>query len=137
MNLVALEARLVNNVIYSQFSVGGGLVTPRYELHGETLRFEVTSSKPTGHKTGKGMVQVQDDCVSRRFMTLTFPATERARFLAVLKLIKRGGEKRSQAVRELRAAVPWGHHASALATVSDAAARLLLLTGSIAAEPVA
>ena len=56
-NGVVLEARLVNNVIYSQFSVGGGLVTARYELRGDTLRFEVTSSKPAGQKTGQGQVQ--------------------------------------------------------------------------------
>ena len=41
--------------------------------------------------------------------------------------IKRGGEKLSQAVRELLAAVPWGHHANALARVSDPAARLYYL----------
>ena len=56
-NGVVLEARLVNNVIYSQFAVGGGLVTARYELKGNTLRFEVTSSKPAGQKTGEGRVQ--------------------------------------------------------------------------------
>jgi hypothetical protein len=56
-NGVVLEARLVNNVIYSQFSVGGGLVTGRYELRGDTLRFEVTSSKPAAQKTGEGRVQ--------------------------------------------------------------------------------
>ena len=41
--------------------------------------------------------------------------------------IKRGGEKLSQAVRELLAAVPWGHHANALARVADPAARLYYL----------
>jgi hypothetical protein len=56
-NGVVLEARLVNNVIYSQFSVGGGLVTARYELRGDTLRFEVTSSKPAAQKKGEGRVQ--------------------------------------------------------------------------------
>jgi hypothetical protein len=56
-NGVVIEARLVSNVIYSQFAVGGGLVTARYELHGDTLRFEVTSSKPSGQKTGEGRVQ--------------------------------------------------------------------------------
>jgi hypothetical protein len=51
-NAVALDARLVNGVIYSQFEVGGYLLTARYELRGETLRFEVTSSKPAAKKTG-------------------------------------------------------------------------------------
>ncbi len=56
-NGVVFEARLVNNVIYSQFAVGGGLVTARYELRGDTLRFEVTSSKPAGQKSGQGQAQ--------------------------------------------------------------------------------
>src|ERR1700732_428478 len=51
-NAVALDARLVNRVIYSQFEVGGYLLTARYELRGDTLRFEVTSSKPAAKKTG-------------------------------------------------------------------------------------
>ncbi len=38
--------------------------------------------------------------------------------------IKRGGDKLSQAVRELLSAIPWGHHANALAKVSDPASRL-------------
>ncbi len=41
--------------------------------------------------------------------------------------IKRRGDKLSQAVRELLSAVPWGHHANALARVSDPAARLYYL----------
>jgi predicted nuclease of restriction endonuclease-like (RecB) superfamily len=41
--------------------------------------------------------------------------------------IKRGSEKLSRAMRELLAAVPWGHHANALARVSDPAARLYYL----------
>jgi predicted nuclease of restriction endonuclease-like (RecB) superfamily len=41
--------------------------------------------------------------------------------------IKRGADKLSQAVRELLAAVPWGHHANALTKVSDPAARLYYL----------
>jgi predicted nuclease of restriction endonuclease-like (RecB) superfamily len=41
--------------------------------------------------------------------------------------IKRGGNKLSQAVRELLTAVPWGHHANALARVFDPAARLYYL----------
>lgn len=56
-NGVVLEARLANNVIYSQFAVGGGLVTARYELRGDRLQFEVTSSKPAAQKTGEGRVQ--------------------------------------------------------------------------------
>ena len=38
--------------------------------------------------------------------------------------IRRGGEKRSQPVTKLLAAVPWGHHANALLGVDDPAARL-------------
>jgi predicted nuclease of restriction endonuclease-like (RecB) superfamily len=41
--------------------------------------------------------------------------------------IKRRGNKLSQAVRELLTVVPWGHHANALARVSDPAARLYYL----------
>jgi predicted nuclease of restriction endonuclease-like (RecB) superfamily len=41
--------------------------------------------------------------------------------------IKRGGEKLSQAVRELLTAVPWGHHVNALARVADPATRLYYL----------
>jgi hypothetical protein len=51
-NAVVLDARLVNRVLYSQFEVGGYLLTARYELRGDTLRFEVTSSKPATKKTG-------------------------------------------------------------------------------------
>jgi hypothetical protein len=51
-NAVALDARLVNGAIYSQFGVGGYLVTARYALCGDTLRFEVTSSKRAAKKTG-------------------------------------------------------------------------------------
>ncbi len=52
-----LDARLVNSVIYSQFEVGGSLLTARYELRGDTLRFEVTSSKPAAEKTANGKMQ--------------------------------------------------------------------------------
>jgi predicted nuclease of restriction endonuclease-like (RecB) superfamily len=38
--------------------------------------------------------------------------------------LPRGGEKRSQAVSELLAAVPWGHFANALLGIEDPAARL-------------
>jgi predicted nuclease of restriction endonuclease-like (RecB) superfamily len=38
--------------------------------------------------------------------------------------LPRGGEKRSQAVTELLAAVPWRHHAKALLGIEDPAARL-------------
>ena len=51
-NAVALDARLVNGAIYSQFEVGGYSLTARYELRGDTLRFEVTSSKRAAKKTG-------------------------------------------------------------------------------------
>jgi hypothetical protein len=52
-----LDARLVNGVIYSQFEVGGALLTARYELRDDSLRFEVTSSKPAAEKTANGKVQ--------------------------------------------------------------------------------
>src|SRR5262245_19332385 len=38
--------------------------------------------------------------------------------------LPRGGEKRSQAVSELLAAVPWGHYANELLGIEDPAARL-------------
>jgi hypothetical protein len=41
--------------------------------------------------------------------------------------IARGEKKLSHAVRELLSAVPWGHHADALARVSDPAARFYYL----------
>jgi predicted nuclease of restriction endonuclease-like (RecB) superfamily len=41
--------------------------------------------------------------------------------------IKRRGDKLSQAVRELLATIPWGHHANALAKVADPAARFYYL----------
>jgi uncharacterized protein (TIGR03067 family) len=56
-NGTVLDARLVNGVLYSQFAVGGALLTARYEIHGDTLRFEVTSSKPAPQKTANGNVQ--------------------------------------------------------------------------------
>lgn len=56
-NGILLDARLVNGVIYSLFEVGGALLAARYELRGDTLRFEVTSSKPAAEKTGQGQVQ--------------------------------------------------------------------------------
>jgi hypothetical protein len=56
-NGVVLDARLVNEVMYCQFEVGGSVLTARYELRGDTLRFEVTSSKPLAEKTGNGNVQ--------------------------------------------------------------------------------
>ena len=49
-NGVALDAYLVNGVMYSQFEVGGHVLSARYELHGDKLRFEVTSSKPAARK---------------------------------------------------------------------------------------
>ena len=55
-NGTLLDARLVNGVIYSQFEVGGNLLGARYELRGDTLRFEITSAK-LADKTGKGKVQ--------------------------------------------------------------------------------
>ena len=55
-NGVALDARLAGGVLYSQFEVGGNLLTARYELRGDVLRFEVTSAKPA-EKTGRGQVQ--------------------------------------------------------------------------------
>jgi hypothetical protein len=41
--------------------------------------------------------------------------------------IKGDAQKLSQAVRELLASVPWGHHANALARVSDPGARIYYL----------
>jgi hypothetical protein len=41
--------------------------------------------------------------------------------------IKGDAQKLSQAVRELVAAVPWGHHANALARVTDPAAKIYYL----------
>jgi hypothetical protein len=56
-NGTILPARLVSGVMYSQFEVGGSLLTARYELRGDTLRFEVTASKPAAEKTANGKVQ--------------------------------------------------------------------------------
>lgn len=56
-NGVFLDARLVDGVIYSQFKVGGSVLTARYELRGDTLRLEVTSAKPADDQSGKGAIQ--------------------------------------------------------------------------------
>jgi hypothetical protein len=56
-NGTALDARLVNGVIYSHFKVGDSALTARYELRGDTLRYEVTSAKPVPEKSGKGNIQ--------------------------------------------------------------------------------
>jgi hypothetical protein len=56
-NGIALDARLVNGVMYSQFKVGDAMLTARYELRGDTLRFEITSAKAVADNTGKGSVQ--------------------------------------------------------------------------------
>lgn len=56
-NGVLLDARLTGTVLYSQFEVGGALLTARYELRGDTLRFEIVSAKPAAAKTGNGQVQ--------------------------------------------------------------------------------
>lgn len=55
-NGILLDARLVNNILYSQFKVGEAILTARYELRGERLVFEVTSAQPAPRKTGKGKV---------------------------------------------------------------------------------
>lgn len=54
-NGIFLDARVTNGVIYSQFEVAGSMLTARYELRGDRLRFEITSAK-AGEKTGKGAV---------------------------------------------------------------------------------
>jgi hypothetical protein len=56
-NGVLLDARLVNGVIYSQFKVGGSVLTARYELRGDILRLEVTSAMPADDKSGTGAIQ--------------------------------------------------------------------------------
>lgn len=56
-NGIVLAARLVDGVLYSPFAVGGAHLTARYELHGDVLRFEITSAKPAPAKTGDGKVQ--------------------------------------------------------------------------------
>ena len=43
--------------MHTRFEVAGAVLTARYELRGDTLRFEVTSSKPAAEKTGNGNVQ--------------------------------------------------------------------------------
>ena len=59
-NGIVLDARLVNDVIYCPFEVGGAVLSTRYELRGDTLRFDVTSSKPLAEKTGDGKVRGYD-----------------------------------------------------------------------------
>jgi hypothetical protein len=56
-NGVFLDARLVNGVIYSQFKVGGSVLTARYELRGDMLRLEMTSAKPADDKSAKVAIQ--------------------------------------------------------------------------------
>ena len=56
-NGILLDARLVDNVIYSQFRVGDAMLTARYELRGTALLFEITSAKASAKKIGKGMIQ--------------------------------------------------------------------------------
>jgi hypothetical protein len=51
-NGVALDARLVNGVLYSQFEVGGSLLAARYEIRGDILCFEITSAKLAAGETG-------------------------------------------------------------------------------------
>ncbi len=45
-NGVALPARMVGDVIYSQFKAGDLFLTARYELRGKELHFELTSAQP-------------------------------------------------------------------------------------------
>ncbi len=49
-NGIKLPARLVGNVLYSQFVVGGSSITARYELDEDQLQFEIvsTSKAPAG-----------------------------------------------------------------------------------------
>ncbi len=56
-NGIVLDARLCNGVMFTQFEVSGSWLTARYELRGDTLRFEVTTAKPASEKTGDGKVQ--------------------------------------------------------------------------------
>jgi hypothetical protein len=56
-NGAAFDARLVNEELFTQVEVGGAIVSARYELVGDTLRYEVFSSKPAKEKTGNGNVQ--------------------------------------------------------------------------------
>jgi hypothetical protein len=56
-NGIILEARLVNNVMYTPFGMQKDILTARYERRGETLRVEITVAKPVAEKTGKGTVQ--------------------------------------------------------------------------------
>ena len=53
-----------------------------------------------------------------------------SRAVREMKLAKLPSEKLSQRVRELVAAVPWGHHANALAKLTDPAARLYYLNAT-------
>jgi hypothetical protein len=55
-NGIVLDARLVNGVLYSQFEVGGRVLTARYGLGDDRIKFEVTSAKPAAEKTGDGKV---------------------------------------------------------------------------------
>jgi hypothetical protein len=56
-NGAAFDARLVNDELISQVEIGGAVVSARYELQGDTLRFEVISLRPAKEKTGNGNVQ--------------------------------------------------------------------------------
>lgn len=56
-NGIELTARLVNGVLYSQFEVGGAVLTARYELRDNVLRYEITSAMPAAAKTGDGKVK--------------------------------------------------------------------------------
>jgi hypothetical protein len=78
-NAVALNARLVNGVIFSQFDVGGYLLTARYELRGETLRFEVSSSKPAAKKTGGNFQGYVVEVVQSAELRKKGPSFRRAR----------------------------------------------------------
>ena len=86
------------------------------------------------------MLQLYTDHTSPEFLSQAVRELEKsgARFLAqvVPEMMSGGGvqileqavpEILSQAVRELVAAVPWGHHANALAKLTDPAARLYYL----------
>lgn len=59
-NGIVLDARLVNQTLYTQFGATGLILTARYELRGDTLLLEITSAKPVGEKMGSIDVQGYD-----------------------------------------------------------------------------
>lgn len=56
-NGIVLDARLVGDVLYSQFEVEGRSFTARYERAGGAIRMEITAAKPEKDATGGGAVR--------------------------------------------------------------------------------